>query len=240
VFEAFFNHRREEARPHVWLRLTVVGSLGLHGGLLVGAGAYAVWRVDEVPPPALAVTFAGGRALAPPPRPVERPEPARAKAKPPKTDLPRIAALVQPQAPRLPEEARLLEPAPAQPLPPDSGPAPGTAAVAAPARVLEAQPVTVPVAVGAGQRITDVGDPRFRPSLPGPLNRAGVMLWGLFEICVGTDGSVTAVKVLKTAAPEVDDEWARVIRTWRYRPYALEGRAVPFCHTMRLEVQGAS
>src|SRR5438132_258273 len=60
--------------------------------------------------------------------------------------------------------------APAPPPPPASPPP------------RELPPVMLPPTVGAGQRLTDVNDPRFRPSLPGNLSRAGMIVWGLFRI----------------------------------------------------------
>jgi hypothetical protein len=239
AFEAFFNHRHERARPNLWRHVTVVLSLGLHGALLVGAVTYAAWRVDEVPPPSVFVTFAGGRALPPPPRPASPPaETARAKTRAEKAEPLRLAVAVQPQLHRWAEDRPAPEAEHTEPDREVAGGEPG-AAEALPPPLPEAQPVTVPLAVGSSQRITDIADPRFRPSLPGPLNRPGVMLWGLFRICVGVDGGVTGVRVLKTAAPEADADWTRVIRTWRYRPYAIDGRPTPFCHTIRLEVRGA-
>jgi hypothetical protein len=254
AFEAFLTQRVARARPTLWRRVTVVLSLGLHGALLLAAAVYSFWRVDEVMPPAVAVTFAGGWVAAPPPP--SRPPPVH-------HELPRVRSKVAKPDPAVPALVQPSEPPNDRPPPPSSDLAddgePGTqqgapagmlgdtgiAALATmvpppPPRAPEIKPVTLPPSIGSGQRITDINDPRFRPSLPGPLNRAGVMLWGLFRICVGADGDVTNVKVLKTAEPTVDGEWARVIQTWQYRPYSIDGRPTPFCHTMRLEVRGAS
>jgi hypothetical protein len=253
AFEAFLTQRQNRARPTMWRRVTVVLSLGLHGALLVAAVLYSFWRVPEVTPPAVSVTFAGGWVPAPPPRlrpvPSEPPKPKLIAAKP---EQPKVAALEPPRS------ATNDRPPPPSSETADGSDEPGTqrgapagmlgdtgvAAVASiappPATAVEPQAVTLPPTIAIGQRITDITDPRFRPSLPGTLNRAGVMLWGLFRICVGADGGVTNVKVLKTAGPTVDGDWTRVIRTWRYRPYTLDGQPTPFCHTMRLEVRGTS
>jgi hypothetical protein len=45
--------------------------------------------------------------------------------------------------------------------------------------------------------------------------------------------------VLKSADALVDPEWIAVVKRWTYRPYQLNGRAVPFCHPARIEVQTA-
>jgi hypothetical protein len=256
AFEAFLTQKRDRRRSTLWRQVTVVLSLGLHGVLLVAAGVYSFWRVDEVPPPAVTVTFLGGaRAPAPPPperAPVRR-EPPKPKVTAEKAEQPRIPALEQPHGPtndkppppssEVPNDVAVpgtQEGAPAGLLG-DSGVA-AVATVAAHRRppAPEVRPVTLPPSIGSAQRLTDINDPRFRPSLPAPLNRAGVMLWGLFRVCVGPDGNVTTVAVLKTAEPTVDRDWAHVIQTWQYRPYTIDGRPTPFCHTMRLEVRGTS
>jgi hypothetical protein len=258
AFEAFLTQKQDHARPTRWRRATVVLSLGLHGALLVAAAVYSFWRVDEVTPPAVTVTFLSGARVAPPPPPPAPPpvqqEPPKPKATVARPQQPKIAALVQPRTPTNDK-----------PPPPSEEPAAesdehgaqegapggelggtGVAAVATvappppppPPKPVEQQPVNLPPGVGTGQRITDINDPRFRPSLPPTFSRAGAMFWGLFRICVGADGNVKDVKVVKSADPSVDADWSRVIRTWQYRPFTIENRPVPFCHVIRLEVRG--
>jgi hypothetical protein len=96
----------------------------------------------------------------------------------------------------------------------------------------------LPPNVGTGQLLSDVrNDPRFKPTLPPDLNYAGMRVWGLFKICVDTDGDVASVSVLKSADPLVDAPWMAKMRRWRYRPYTINGEPVPFCHPMRVEVR---
>jgi hypothetical protein len=106
-----------------------------------------------------------------------------------------------------------------------------------PPRHEEPATILLPPNVGSGQRLSDLNDPRFRPGLPPQLNRAGMIVWGLFRICVAVDGHVDNVKIIKSADALVDDRWLAVIRSWQYRPYSIEGRAVPFCHAMRIEAR---
>jgi hypothetical protein len=97
----------------------------------------------------------------------------------------------------------------------------------------------LPPTIGSGQRLSDLNDPRYRPSLPPSLNRGGMVVWGLFRICVTTNGRVKDVKILKSADTLVDNSWSEVIARWEYRPYSIEGRPVPFCHAARIEVRAA-
>jgi hypothetical protein len=63
-------------------------------------------------------------------------------------------------------------------------------------------------------------------------------VWGLFKICVTEDGAVKDVKCIKSADPLVDADWAALIKNqWKYKPYSINGRPVPFCYTLRLAVQ---
>jgi hypothetical protein len=99
----------------------------------------------------------------------------------------------------------------------------------------------LPPRVGAGQLISDVlHDPRYTPTLPAQLNRAGMVVWGLYKICVSVAGTVTDVKVVKPADALVDAPWIQKIKTWQYRPYSINGRPVPYCYPMRLEVRSAN
>jgi hypothetical protein len=189
----------------------------------------------------------------PPPAPAAKPEPTKPKVvKPPR---PQPETLVQPkgQPDEPPPPKEDPEPSEEGGLDGVEGGEPGATgagvvgAVApeppptpvAPKPAAELPPVMVPPAIGNAQRITDVSDPRFRPSLPHQLNHSGMMLWGLFRVCIGVDGNVKDVKVVKPADPLVDAEWTRVIHLWQYRPYSVDGRAVPFCHVVRVEVRGA-
>jgi len=53
---------------------------------------------------------------------------------------------------------------------------------------------------------------------------------GSFKLCVTVDGDVASVNQLKsTGFPDYDAKIAAEMRTWRYRPYLVNGRAVPVC-----------
>jgi hypothetical protein len=90
---------------------------------------------------------------------------------------------------------------------------------------------------GQGLRQTDLNDPRYMPQLPPVLLRRGMRVWGCFEICVDTTGRVSNVDIWQSADKLVDDDWVATMRSWRYKPYLVDGHPVPFCHPMRLEVQ---
>jgi hypothetical protein len=94
--------------------------------------------------------------------------------------------------------------------------------------------------VGVAQRISDLNDPQYRPTLPPVLNRPGNIVRGLFKICVSVEGRVSDVKLLRSADPVVDEDWTKVIRRWQYRPFTINGHATPFCHPLMLQVQSVN
>jgi hypothetical protein len=107
--------------------------------------------------------------------------------------------------------------------------------------------VLLPPAVGAAQLISDIQKGRYRASLPRELAGPGRVYWGLYKICVGTNGAVSKVNVIRSsalvedgqpgpAARTLDGRWTTAIRSWRYRPYVVAGVAVPFCYMTRLQL----
>jgi outer membrane biosynthesis protein TonB len=58
----------------------------------------------------------------------------------------------------------------------------------------------------------------------------------MFKVCVTASGTVQDVKVIKSADTLADNDWMAKIRTWRYKPYTINGRSVPFCYPLRLTV----
>jgi len=96
----------------------------------------------------------------------------------------------------------------------------------------------IPPSIGKGQLVSDmVNDPRYRPRVPKSLATAGSVYWGLFKICVDTDGVVHSVALLKSAHVDVDQQWISLLRTLEHHPYSIGGKVVPFCYPMRLEVR---
>ena len=40
--------------------------------------------------------------------------------------------------------------------------------------------------------------------------------------------------MIKPADPLVNDDWMAKIKLWKYKPYSVNGRPVPFCHPVRM------
>ncbi len=251
MFEAFKAEAAQD-RTLSWRRLTFIVSFALHGVLLAAATVHSFWEVDELSPPAVQVTFIS--ALAPPPPPPPPPAAATAADKPrPKVKKPvPVEALLQPAPVEKKEEpapvaqAEEAESEAAEPEGQAGGVAGGVAGgfpappPPPPKPMPPAPPVNIAPSVGEAHRLTDLDDVRYRPSLPPSINRPGMMVWGVFKICVGADGHVSNVSIIKSADPLVDQDWVGKIRNWQYRPYSVDGRPVPFCHPARIVVKSAS
>jgi Gram-negative bacterial TonB protein C-terminal len=64
------------------------------------------------------------------------------------------------------------------------------------------------------------------------------VVWGLYKVCVNTDGNVDVVSVIQSALPGgLDAHWIAKIETWKYDPFHVDGQPVPFCHPARVEVR---
>ena len=100
-------------------------------------------------------------------------------------------------------------------------------------------PLNLSPRLGAAQRLSDINDPQFRPSLPPALNRPGMVVRGLFRICVSKEGQVTEAKLLSSGDAPVASQWITVIRRWQYKPLTVDGRPTRFCHPLMVEVQSA-
>jgi protein TonB len=229
AFDAFLY--QEKAKPKKMLRIALTVAVALHAGLVTAGGIHSFWHVDELSGPNVAVTFLSGTPPPPPPPPPPKKKKSTPTHKPVEVVQPKANSIVQPKEKEEPPEEE------------DDGVEGGVEGGVAGGTLgsVPTQQETaklLPPNVGSGQLISDVkNDPRYRPSLPPALNRSGMRVWGLFKICVSAAGAVSNVSILKSADKLVDNEWMAKIRTWQYRPYSINGRPVPFCHPMRLEVQ---
>lgn len=231
AFDAFLQ--QDKAKPKKWRRITYTISIVFHAALLMVGAIHSFWHVDELSGPNVAVTFMSGTPPPPPPPPpAKKKKTTQTKTRPTEVVQPRANQIIQPKEKEEPPEEE------------DDGVEGGVEGGVVGGVVggtVGGTPNTqtatlLPPNVGSGQRISDINDPRYKPGLPPALNRAGMTVWGLFKICVSPQGKVTDVKVLKSADKLVDDDWIAKMKSWEYRPYSINGRPVPFCHPMRVQV----
>ena len=118
------------------------------------------------------------------------------------------------------------------------------AAAAAPATV---EPMLLAPNAATALLVTDVQKDPHKLTLPGELAGPDAHYWGLYKVCVDTSGAVAKVQVVRSAsqrdqgpippaAKNLDERWTTVVKTWRYRPHEVQGRAAPFCYFARLQI----
>jgi hypothetical protein len=86
-------------------------------------------------------------------------------------------------------------------------------------------------------------DPQAEPHrahLSPLVQRSGMRLAALLKVCVDRDGNVVDTKMLTSVSSEVDAAFISAIRTWRYTPYVVAGRPVPFCTSVRYQLSAGS
>lgn len=79
--------------------------------------------------------------------------------------------------------------------------------------------------ISGDAKITPDDDTKAEIQLSGKTN-----VIGSFKLCVTIGGDVSSIKILKsTGFAAYDAKIQAEIQNWRYRPYEVNGRAVPVC-----------
>jgi len=166
------------------------------------------------------------RSASPPPRRAEQARLADVARVDARVELP--VATTPAASPASTATAPVLGPAPSPP-PPAPEPAP------APAPPPAAPQNVAPTALDAN-RIAGDREIRPDPGTQSEISRAGVAkITGAYKLCLTAAGSVGSVTPLKsTGFASYDDKITTTIRTrWRYRPFMVNGKAVPVCTAVR-------
>jgi protein TonB len=248
AFEAFRAQSEAPARAGR-KRLWYAVSIALHGALLATGIAYSFWHIEELTPPLLKITFL---SAAPPPPPAAPPPAgggAAAKKKvaiKPKPVVQPRTELVQPR--EIPKKDEPKEEPNAEDHGEKSGVkggviggTPGGTIGGTPGGTIGGTPGgaiggTAAAAkflapnIGEGQRIS--GD---KGEMPMPLRKPGAIYRVLIKVCVSTSGNVDKLTMLKGSDPLADAEALRVLKTWRYRPFLVNGNPAPFCYPQPIE-----
>ena len=159
----------------------------------------------------------GGRghvvaSVTPAPAPSAVPASKLAAGPPAATPPPALASTPAPMlAPKPVAPPPVAPPPAAKPTPP---PAPSA-------------PIQIPYSAYVSSRRISGDEPRIPPALRSQIEAGSAIA----RICVGLDGRVENVSVLR-ATTGMDEPLRRAVRTWRYRPFELKGRAVPACFEM--------
>jgi hypothetical protein len=223
MFGSFGTRRRMPRWTGPLLSAIVLG----HVVVFATMWATSIWDLEGLDRPKMKV------ALAVAPQPPPPPPPLAGGEKPAPLDVPKRPTADKPY--------QLEEKGPAQPPqvatsttgpgdldgPKDGTPGgvvggvPDNKATSEPAPVVQPRqppkdPIFVPTTVFEGSRVAGESTNQVK---------------GSFKLCIDISGTVVSVKTLQsTAYPAYDQRIMHTIRTqWRYRPYQLNGAAVPVC-----------
>jgi periplasmic protein TonB len=237
AFEAILSQQR--TAPSGWRRIIMTFSVLLHAVALAAGVAHSIWQVEEMPMPSVEVTL----AMAPPPPPPPPPPPKR-------SSKPKTKPIDKPKAIVAPKEVPKTEPEPApaeEEEEEDEGEEGGVEGGIAGGIVGGVAPPPPPKSTGPKLLTTKAGhsllaiNPQVRPykvNVPEEYVARGDEYVAQIRICVGANGAVTDLKVLRPAGlPVIDVQIPKVIPTWKYRPFLVEGRPTPFCYPMNYRVR---
>jgi len=240
MFGNFANAKARKAPK--WAAPLLIGVAAFHIVLFVTMWIKSIWEIEMLERPKTKYEL----AVAPPPPPPPPPPPGGAKPQTPQITPKRLKVkdIVQPVKIEKQEITPVENSGPAgeeggeeggveggvvggdingvmgAPPPPPPPPPP------------PAPPQNVPPTLLEGSRVA--GDKMIVPDdvTKTEIQRSGKdKIIGSFKLCINAGGAVTSVKMLKsTGFPAYDGKiQSKMNGEWKYRPYAVNGRAVPVC-----------
>jgi TonB family protein len=225
AFETFLTVDKQ--KPKKSRRITYAVSVGVHAVLLVVGVVRSYASVEELSPKGPVVTFA---MPPPPPPPAAGPKGGRTR----RTLHSKIAMHV-PNVVHPPTEEMTTDHGDKEG--PDVPPGDEVGCKDCEGPPVKEETTILPPKVGVGFLAIDPQAEEHRPHLPAGMRGAGMRVWALMKVCVDQDGKVVDVQVMKGFDASVDASFIAAMRTWRYTPYKVNGRPVPFCTPVRYEVQ---
>lgn len=224
-------------RPR-WLSIVIVVSVVFHAGVAGALIVRSLWVIDKLQPPETELTLS-----APPPPP---PPPPAGSSKPHvevKKVVHKVHDTVQPDKDKKPDptpEADTQDNGVEGGVEGgvaggvvggvlggvEGGVLGGTGDQPAP----KEEPKIVPQVALEAQRIS--GEKNIQPpdNVAVQISRSGKPSVGVIKMCLSSGGSVDKLQVLKsTGYAPYDSKIKNTMRNWRYRPFKVNGRAVPVC-----------
>lgn len=224
-----FDRYAATTAPSWGRRALALAAIAVHGTAALVLVVYSICRIEEIPPPALAITFLSApRPPAPPPAGSPKPKASHPAPKRSVIKASTTPAVIEPAVREEPTSS-------AEPSTAASG-ASGAAGAAdgQPGGVTEGQPGGDAASHGNAPRSApmfvlmasaiEAPDPHLTDAFKN--SHAGQSVGGAYRICVGTDGHVTDVSVI-ASVPSMDELITSHLRSaWRFKPQPL-----PVCFT---------
>jgi periplasmic protein TonB len=230
VFDNYVGAK--QVRRSKWITILIIVSISIHGVVGGAVVVKSLWSITKLEPPDTEL------ALSSPPPP---PPPPPAGSKKPKVEAKKIVRkvkeTVQPDATKKPEpEVQVVE---------DEGVEGGVEGGQAggviggieggviggvPEPPKPEPPKVVPQVALEAQRIS--GEKEIQPpnDVATQMARAGKGTVGVVKMCLTDGGTVKSLTMLKsTNYPAYDNKIKSKMHEWRYRPFMVNGKAVPVC-----------
>ena len=240
MFESYLDRGKKKSLRSRALTLSL--SVVLHGGAVGLLVFLSLFHVEELPEPSVTVTFF---SVAPPPPPPPPPKAPAAKPKPKRRVRARPKpkpAEVQPPDKPPPKVEKKNEPEP-EPEPAgdtegveggvEGGVPGGVPQPRAKPKPKKDEPPPRPVFVQRKvvEKLKLSGaTPEYLPAA----RMARVQGVVIVRVCLKADGTVdrAMTKILK-GLDALNEEIISKVRTWRYKPYTLDGKAIPVCFPVK-------
>jgi protein TonB len=225
------------ARRSVWVTVVIIVSISLHAAVGAALIVRGFWVIEKLEPPDTEL------ALGAPPPP---PPPPPAGSSKPKTDIKKTVKKVKETV--QPDESKKPDPADSESE--DEGVEGGVEGGVAggvvggvlggveggvlggvgeqPAKVEE--PKIVPQVALESKRIAGEKDIQPPNDVATAISRAGKGVVGVVKMCLTAGGTVQKLSMLKsTGHAAYDSKIKSKMREWRYRPFQVNGKAIPVC-----------
>ena len=197
----------------------------------------SIWQVDELPMPAIEVTLSVAPPPPPPPPPPKRSS-TKPKTKPVESKSKVLTAPKEtPKKEPEPEEQKEEEEDEGQEGGVIGGIVGGIVGGTLPPPPKNTGPKLL--SAKAGHSLLAI-NPQIRPykvNVPEEYVQRGDEFVATLSICVSPNDSVTSVKILKPSIPVIDVQIPKVIPTWKYHPYLVDGQPTGFCYNMNYRVK---
>jgi protein TonB len=239
AFEAILSQQR--TAPSGWRRITLTFSVLLHAVALAVGVAHSIWQVEEMPMPAVEVSLA--MAAPPPPPPPPPPKRSSAKRTKPVDTKPKVITAPK-ETPQ--EEPEAAEEESAEDEEGEDGGEEGGVIGGVVGGVVGGVAPPPPkstgpklLSQGTGHKLLAI-NPGVRPykvNVPQELMDRGDVYQSKVFICVSPEGKVASVKIVKASTPAIDLQIPTVLARWKYKPYVVDGRAIPFCYPLLYTVR---
>lgn len=243
MFDRVVAARNEKGKG---IRTLLFGvSAALHAAGIAGLLVWSFWTVEKVAPKTVPVSFLATAAPPPPPPPPPAPPPPQKVTSRPPIKV--VKETVQPTAKPDPDPRREREPSD---TPPTSGPVdPNATGPGVPGGVpggtgttpctgpdcggppVVEKPVVIDMKTAEAARISGNREIPLPPAVSQELRAQGQPgTSAQVKLCLSAQGEPTKVIVAKsTGFPAADQRIVDEVQAWRYRPYTVNGRAVPIC-----------